>query len=74
MSFTEQRRYQDIAIINIGGKSKPKNKTNPLVTIFATVAVTLTVIIIAYCAGWRAGVFAAPCCIGPIDLQFDFEG
>ncbi|WP_375208185.1 hypothetical protein [Hyphococcus sp.] len=75
MSLDAEKRYMDVAFFNIGEKSAPPEKKNrPLITILATVAATLVVIAVAYCAGWRAGVFAAPCCLGPIDLQFEFDG
>jgi hypothetical protein len=75
VSFTEQRRYQDIAIFNIRDDSTPRQKkSNPLVTIAVTVAVTLIVVAAAYWAGWRAGIFAAPCCIGSLDFQIELDG
>ncbi len=75
MSLGAKRSYQDIAFFNIEKKSSaPEKKTSLTVIIGVSVLVTVLLLGIGYCAGLKAGYFAAPCCVGPLELQFDFEG
>ena len=75
MSLDAEKRYQDIAFFNLEKKSAaPEKKSNVMTIIAVSVLVTVVLLAIGYCAGLKAGYFAAPCCFGPLELQFDFEG
>ena len=76
MSFNTEKRFMDVGFFNIDRTpTPPEKKTNLLIIIVITATITMTIAAIAYCAGWRAGIFAAPCCLPlDLDLNFDFEG
>ncbi|MEZ5893626.1 MAG: hypothetical protein R3C58_10875 [Parvularculaceae bacterium] len=76
MSFNVQRRYMDVAFFNIEKKTAPpeSNGSNIFLVILATVAVTVTVIGVAYCAGVKAGAINPICCEGALDFDFNFNG
>lgn len=73
MGFRTEKRYQDIAFFNIEQKSTPPKKCNLAVVIMVTVAVTVTVTAIGFVGVKVISHLHQPCCIGALDLDFDFN-
>lgn len=72
MSFSVEKRYQDIAFFNIEQKPQPKKKTNILVVVAVTAIATVALVAVGFIAGAKAGLVTPPCCIGALDFDFDF--
>jgi len=79
MAGRDQKRYQDVVIVNVGRGSSPtskKNGRNPLLHILVTVLVTVLLIVTGYLGCVKAGLIAPPhgdCCFGIIELNLDFD-
>ncbi|PQA85618.1 hypothetical protein [Hyphococcus luteus] len=73
MFSTIKKSCQDIAFFHIEKPAPPPKKSHPLAMAAAGVIVAVILIGAGYCAGWRAGYFAAPCCIGGYDFDFDLD-
>lgn len=71
MPYSVKKNFQDIAFFHIE-KSPPPKKSNPLAIAAAGALIAVILIGTGYCAGRRAGYFDPPCCLGGLQLDFDF--
>lgn len=79
MPNNTSRRYQDIAIINVGkshSSEDGKTKSNKFLYIIIGVLLTVVFIGIGYVTCIEIGLLPPPdagCCFGVLELDFDFE-
>jgi hypothetical protein len=79
MTWGDQKRYQDIAIINVG-KSSPtepkKRNRNPFLQFLMAFLAAILLLVISYFAAVKTGLIAPAhnhCCFGVLVLEFDFD-
>ena len=79
MSFKDQQRYQDIAIINFEKcpPDEPKQREgNPYLQALVIFLGAALLVAIGYIACLKTGILAPPaepCCFGILELDFDFN-